>query len=465
MIRTYKYKLRLTSQDREAVEQTLVLCQRLYNGLLEQRKLHYKQAKAQGLKNPTNFYTQSKELPDLKKQCPEYNQVNSQVLQDVTHRLDKTYQNFFKRWKLGLGKGFPRFKSKSQFKSFTHPQFSNSQFDWENSLIRFPGLGWLRFWSDRHAAKQALRGGAIRATSQELISLGAKVKTATIIREPDDFYICLALEIPDSVKISKPVLTAESLGTLKAVGLDMGLKDFAVTDTGQVLGDLTPIKKSEKKIRLTQRVLSRKKKGSHRRAKQRSLLQRQHGRLHRSKKQEIHKISKTLVGTYDIICVEDLDIKGMLSKTPRTAKPSVMTAAAKRGMRRNIGLASWRVLINQIAYKAESAGKFIVRVDPKGTTQECSDCGGYPPTSLPLSVRVYSCTHCQMVKPRDQNAGGNIKHRGLKALLALINQTGCITPTPQKGRRCVASKSHATTPSSEQCEADDRSDLSLKSCK
>ena len=189
MIRNYKYKLDLRVRDREAVEQTLTLCRNLYNACLEQRKLSYKQAKSQGIPNPSNYYSQKKELPELKKQNPEYGGVNAQVLQDIVHRVDKTYQNFFRRWESGLGKGFPRFKSRNQFNSFTHPQGLYCDFDWQNNLVRFPGLGWLKFWPDRHAAKRQSRGAPTRATPEELTQLGAKVKTVTIVREPDDFYL------------------------------------------------------------------------------------------------------------------------------------------------------------------------------------------------------------------------------------------------------------------------------------
>ena len=459
MIRNYKYKMNLRVRDREAVEQTLNLCRNLYNACLEQRKLSYKQAKAQGITNPTNRFSQQKELPELKKQNPEYLSVNAQVLQDVVHRVDKAYQNFFRRWKLGLGKGFPRFKSKYQYNSFTHPQGAKFDFDWQNHLVRFPGLGWLRLWPDRHAAaqatKQAAKGAPTRATPEELVAQGAKVKTVTIVREPDDFYVCFAIEIPDVLKVPKPVLAqVRDINSLKAVGIDMGLKDLVVTDTGLVLGSLTGLKKAEKKIRLTQRELSRKKKGSKRRFKQRDVLRKQHSRLARTKKQELHKISKYLVDNFDVVCVEDLNIKGMLSKEQKpvkAAKPvgnaTVVSKTARRGMRRNIVLAAWGELIRQIDYKAESAGKFIVKVDPKGTTQQCSGCGGFPPSPLGLSVRVYSCVHCGMTKSRDENAGMNIKQRGLNILEAQINQTGCISPTLQKGQNGYATKSSDTIPS------------------
>ena len=469
MLRNYKYKLDLRVLDREVVEQTLTICRNLYNGCLEQRKFIYKQTKAQGLPNPVNFYSQKKELPELKKQNPEYAFANAAVLQDVVHRVDKAYQNFFRRWKSGLGKGFPRFKFHNQFNSFTHPQGDKCDFDWQNSLVRFPGLGWLRFWPDRHAAKQAAKGALTRATPEELVAQGAKVKTVTIVREPDDFYVCFAIEIPDTLKVPKSILSqVRDINSLKAVGIDMGLKDLVVTDTGLVLGTLKELKKAEKKIRLTQRELSRKKKGSNRRSKQRDVLRKQHSRLASTKKQELHKISKHLVDNFDVVCVEDLNIKGMLSKEENKTKPAkstVMSKAAKRGMRRNIGLAAWGELIRQIDYKAESAGKFIVKVDPKGTTQQCSGCGGFPPSPLGLSVRVYSCTHCGMIKSRDENAGMNIKQRGLKALEAQINQTGCISPTLQKGRNGYATKSSDTTPSIKQCEAVEVSlGNQLKSC-
>ena len=435
MIRTYKYKLRLTQRDRAAVSHTLNLCQVLYNCLLEHRRVNHKQAKAKGVKNPVTWVTQSADLPSLKEQNPEYKGVNSQVLQEVVHRVDRTYQNFFRRWNSGLGNGFPRYKSRSQYNSFTHPAGTQCGFDWHAHKIRFPGLGWLRFWSDKRTETSA----------------PGKVKTVTIVREPDDFYVCLTVETPSESQNPKALLT--NLSALNVVGIDLGLSDLVVTNTGQVLGELETFKRAEKKIRLTQRDLSRKKRGSHRRAKQRGLLQKQHSRMRRSKTQELHKISKFLVTNHDVVCVEDLEIKEMLSKsTPK--KPSIMSPAAKRGTRRNIGLASWGELVRQISYKAESAGKHLVKVDPKGTTQQCSGCGGYPPKPLQLKDRTYSCTHCGMIKPRDENAGINIRQRGLDVLSALQNQTGCVNPTSQTGQGCVASESLDDSPVVKQCEVD-----------
>jgi len=264
MIRTFKYKLRLRQQDRVAVEQTLTLCRNLYNTALEQRKLHHKQAKSWGLKNPTNRFAQNNQLPELKQQLPEYQTVNAQVLQDVVLRLDKTYQNFFRRCQAGLGKGFPRFKSKDRYGSFTHPQFSDNWIDWQNSLIRFPGLGWLRFWQQRPtAAKQSAASQLGMSNPYDLeqhLKEGARVKTSTIIRESDDYYICLAVEFPDSVRVAKPSI--QDLTKLRTVGIDLGLKELVTTNTGQTFGNLKQIKQAELKIRLTQKQLSRKKKVS-----------------------------------------------------------------------------------------------------------------------------------------------------------------------------------------------------------
>jgi len=476
MIRTFKYKLRLRQQDRVAVEQTLSLCQNLYNTALEQRKLHHKQSKSWGLKNPTNRFAQNHQLIELKQQLPEYQTVNAQVLQEVTARLDKTYQNFFRRCQAGLGKGFPRFKPKDRYGSFTHPQFSEKWIDWQNSLIRFPGLDWLKFWQPRPSAAKRLATLPNPYDLEQHLKEGAWVKTATIIRESDDYYISLAVEFQDSARIAKPPI--QDLSKLRTVGIDLGLKELVTTHTGQTFGNLKQIKQAELKIRLTQKQLSRKEKGSVRRAKQKGLLRKQHTRLQRTKKQELHKVSRHLIDNYDVICMEDLNIQGMLSKeTPaKTAKASVLTPAAQRGLRRNIGLAGWGELARQISYKAESAGRYCVSVDPKGTTQQCSGCGGFPPKPIGLSVRTYSCTHCGMVKDRDENAGMNILLKGLQILsqknevdslreqLHEVNQPGCISPTLEKGSGAKRAQDRRSTPSlpktqnsrdaAQQCEAD-----------
>ena len=419
-MKTYKFKLRLTQAETAKVTNTLNLCRQLYNCSLEQRKNNHKQAKSQGIKNPTSKYYQQKQLPELRQELPEYKTVNSQVLQNTIARVDKTYQSFFKHVKSGKGKGFPRFKSQSRYNSFTHPQATNCDFDWGNSLLRFPGLDWLRFWPDPRIGTPEGPDAALAA--------GGIPKTCTIIREPDDWYFCLVIEMPAGAR-PNPLETSD-LSKLRIGGIDVGLKARVITSDNQELGNLKTIKLTERKIRLIQQKLSKSKKGSNRRKKILGTLRKQHSRLARTRKQQDYVVTKELLSQFDVVGVEDLNIKGMLS---RDNKAAGISASARKGIRRNLGLAGLGSLIQTLTYKAESAGKLVVKVNPKGTTQQCSACAGYPATRITLRSRVYRCEHCGFEGDRDWNAAMNIRARAIAELsskpMNVKNKTGCLTPT------------------------------------
>ena len=393
MIRSHQIHLDLTITQTIELQRWLDRCRNLYNALLEQRILAYKQSKAWSKSKAvgsklTSRYGQMAQLPDLKATCPEFANVNAAVLQDVCGRLDKTFKAFFTRNKTIKTGGFPRFKGYNRYSSFTHPQASVCKFDPFNREFYLPSFGWLRYHNDGRD-----------------LPVG-KLKTATFKKMPDGWWLNVAIDIANAPTKLLP-------RTGRAVGLDMGLKALVTTDGGAILGDLAPIKRIERRIRDTQRELSRKTKGSHRRRKCKEKLAKQNLRLARTKDLQLQTISRKLVNENDVIVVEDLDIKGMLAN-PKTNVP--MTPAGKRGMNRNIGLASWGRLVFLLSYKAEDAGRTVVRVDPRGTSQECSSCGDKPAIRKTLKDRIHTCAVCGLVLDRDHNAAKSILKRGLATI-------------------------------------------------
>ena len=285
--------------------------------------------------------------------------------------------------------GFPRFKSKNRFSSFTHPQGKALKVD-EHSFY-LPSFGWLKFWDP---------GEGSRPFST------CKVKTVTMKRLPDGWWASF------SVEVIQPRAVLVPAG--KAIGIDLGLTNFVTCSDGQVLGDLKPIKREERRIRLCQRSLSRKHKGSNRYRKQKALLGKRHLRLDRMKRQQLHSVSRKILNDNDLIAVEDLDVKGMLEAP---AKPGSVVNLA--GLRRNIGLAGWAQFVWMLVYKAEEAGRRVVKVDPRGTSQECSSCGRV--VKKDLRVRLHDCPHCGLKIDRDLNAARNVLQRA--------EQTGGIPPS------------------------------------
>ena len=408
MMRTVHIRLNPTQTQQVKLQGWLDSCRNVYNACLEQRVSAYKQSKVWPTKagKLITKYGQQNQLPDVKEALPEYTEINAAVLQDVTHRVDKAFQAFFRRNKTTKTGGFPRFKPYQRFNSFTHPQASNLRFA-EEGTRRFylPTFGWLKYHKQGPNARSLTEG---------------KLKTVTVKRLADGWWASFSVDYGE-LPLARHL---PSSGT--SVGLDVGLSNLVMLSTGEVLGTLDGLKKSERKLRVLQQALSTKKRGSARRRTCLAQLGKAHLRFQRGKDQKLHEISKRLVRENDVIVVEDLNIKGLMQKS------SDFGTAASKGLHRNIGLASWGRLAFQLNYKAEEAGRTVVKVDPKNTSQMCSGCGVLPTVKKDLSVRQHSCPDCGLVLDRDHNATLNILRRGLDQIQGSI-APACTHCDPERG--------------------------------
>lgn len=365
MMRTYKFRIEPTKDQRQKIDKTLLYCRRLYNACLEQRIIVYKMHKRNGIS--LSYYAQKKELPPLKTACPEYKTVHSQVLQNVVERLDKAFQSFFQRIIKGEKKpGFPRFKGSNRYHSFTYPQ---SGFSLNGNYMKLSKIGNIRIKLHRQVT--------------------GKIKTCTVVCKNGKYFVCLSCE-------EQP---QECLEHTKMVGVDLGIKNLATTSDGHFFHSPKFLRKSERQLKRLQRIVSKRKKGSNRRKKAVTLLSKKHEYIANQRKNNSHQVSRQLVNQYDVIAFENLKIKNML-KNHHLAK--------------SIGDAGWNQLINYTTYKAESAGKRVVLVDPKNTSQECSNC--HEMVNKPLAVRVHDCPFCGLKCDRDVNASINILHRAIELL-------------------------------------------------
>lgn len=358
-IKTFKFKLVPTREQREQIFFTLNLCRWLYNSGLEQRITAYKKQN-----KSLTFYMQKKELPLLKKILPEFKNVHSQVLQNVLERLDKAYQAFFRRLKNGEKAGFPRFQGRNRYNSFTYPQ---SGFKVSKQYLWLSKIGEVRIHQHRQ--------------------LEGDIKTCTIVHKNGLFYACFSCEVD-----IKNCRTSKN----NAIGVDMGVKHLAITSDGMFYDNPKNLQHFERKLKKQQRRVSKKKKGSNRRKKAVHQLARLHERIANIRKDNAHKVSRELVNQYDIIIFEDLNIQRMV-KDNRYAK--------------NIVDSAWRRLIDYTTYKAENAGKEVRFVNPYNTTQQCSNCGSI--IKKTIVERVHKCD-CGYVEDRDVNAAKNILHLGLQ---------------------------------------------------
>lgn len=352
MQRTYKFRLYPTKEEQKNIQFTLERCRLLYNRLLAERIAAYKQT-GQSL----TYFEQKATLPERKQYIPELKNVHSQVLQHVVERLDKAYQAFFRRVKNGEKAGFPRFKPESRYNSFTYPQ---SGFSIEGKHLRLSKIGNVRIRLHRQPQ--------------------GTIKTCTIMVKNGKYYACFSCEVE-----SIPLPASE-----KQIGIDLGISTLAVTSDGERIESPQFLRKSEEKLKRKQRAVSKKKRGSNRRRKAVRELARLHEKVTNQRKDYAHKQSRKLIHEYGLIAFEDLNIQGMV-KNHHLAK--------------SIADSGWNGLVQFVTYKAESAGRQVVKVNPYRTSQRCSNCGEIVPKSL--AVRIHQCS-CGYVADRDENAAINI---------------------------------------------------------
>lgn len=355
-MRSYKFRIYPNNQQEQALISTLTTCRYLYNNALDQRIQHYK-----ATKKSLSYEDQANWLVKNKNQYQK--QVYSQVLQSTLKRLDKTFKNFFNGLKKKKRVGFPRFKNDQRFRSFC---YSQSGFKLKSQHIELSKIGDVRIKLSR--------------------PVEGIIKTCTIVRDIDQWFAVLACE------------TTAYIGPqskLPTVGVDVGISKFATLSDGSVIDNPRTLKQYSKKLTKQQRILSRRKKGSNRRKKQRIKVAKVHRKIRRQREDFLHKTSNLLVRNYGTICFEDLNILGMLKN---------------HNLAKHIADASWNKLIQFTEYKAESAGVRVVLVNPKNTTQNCSGCGEKVPKTL--ANRIHCCPHCGLEMDRDENAAVNINMAG-----------------------------------------------------
>ena len=363
MIKSYQFRIYPSQKQEVKLISTLHTCRHLYNDALAERRDQSKinklvldlQLFPWGKPEWINYYDQAKELTATKTDFQR--QIYSQVLQNVLKRVERSFENFFK------GAGYPRFRGRNRYDSFTYPQMGFKITD--DRKLKLSKIGEIKIKQHREIEGQ--------------------IKTCTIKRDGNQWYASFSVVMEPEPPL-KP--------TGKSVGVDVGLKSLVTLSNGDQIAPPQYLRQSEEKMVRAQRSLSRKKKGSSNRNKQRIKVAGIHRKIRNQREDFAHKLSRTLVNTYDTIVFEKLQIQNMV-KNHHLAK--------------SIYDAGWYQLIQFTQYKAEYAGRVVELVDPKNTTQNCSGCGVKVPKSL--SVRTHNCPHCGLTLDRDHNAAINILNR------------------------------------------------------
>ncbi|HKC75410.1 MAG TPA: transposase, partial [Chloroflexota bacterium] len=328
-------------------------------------------------------------LRAIRRECPDIAAVNFSMLQAICRRAQRAYENFFRRVKAGGPAGFPRFKSSRRFDSVTFPSYGDGCRLKENRLY-VQGVGTLKVKLHR--------------------PVSGTIKTVTLKRVGQRWYVVIVCEVA--------VVPLPATG--QAVGIDLGLASFLMTDTGKPVDHPQPLRAARARLRRAQRSLARKKRGSRRRQKQRRRVARLHEKIANVRRDFQHQTAHKLIVAFDVLCHEDLAIKNMVRN---------------HALARSISDAAWGQFIAILVGKAAGAGRQTVAVHPRDTSQTCV-CG--EPVPKDLSERWHLCARCGLSLPRDQVSAMLIKALGLE-MLAQQSGLGSSPQTPTwPAGACVA---------------------------
>lgn len=369
MNRSYRYRIYPTRRQVEALEAQLGFACDLYNAALEQRREWWKRGRR------VSQYEQGHQLVEVRHSdlAPE---MSSGCQEQVLRRLDDAFEAFFRRVRAGQKPGYPRFRPADRYSSLTWRRGKKGAAI-RDGRLRLQGIGHVKVLWHR--------------------PLPAEPLTTTVKRTGGKWHVVFV------VAVDRPASLAS---TGQEIGIDLGITTFAACSNGERIDGPRAFKAARAELRRAQRRVDRRQRGSVRQRKAQQQVALCHERVKSIRVDHAHKTALALVRRFDTIYVEDLNIAGL----------------ARTFLSREVADQSWARFLTILHGKAEEAGREVVAVDPRGTSQRCSACGAT--VVKPLSVRVHECD-CGYVADRDENAANNILGAG-RALQALTGTVSVV---------------------------------------
>lgn len=375
MIKAYKYRLNPNEEQRIFFEKSFGCARYVYNWGLNLRNEAYQKDGTR-----IGWVEICKRLTILKKQedTSWLNEVSNQSLQSSIRNMDSAFTCFFRE-----KKGFPKFKSKKGKQSF---QFVDKVgIDFANHKVKLPKIGWVNFYKNR-----------------EFIG---KIGTVTISKSSTGKYY-MSIVVDDGLDLP----TKAPINYDTSVGIDVGIKDFAVLSNGQVFENPRHLEKAEKRLKVLQKRYSKKQKGSKRQERARLAVAKAHEKVRNCRIDYIHKVTSKIIRENQTVIIEDLNIDGMMKN---------------HNLAKHIASVSWAEFFRQLQYKAEWNGVNLIRIGRFEPSSKMCLCGAIN-KDLKLSQREWDCPNCGRHNDRDLLAAINIKRFGLQEQnLIGISPAGC----------------------------------------
>jgi putative transposase len=381
--RTFRYRLHPTFRQNQALLHQLDYQRELYNAALEERVGAWKWER-----RSVSYVDQCRTLTGLRVVRPEVLASGVTLCRGTLKRLDRAFAAFYRRVKHGEAPGFPRFKSARRFDSLQWEDTSGWKVKTESRRLYLLGIG------------------EVKANYHRPL-MGAP-KAITVKREGTKWWVSIRC-------VDVPAMPLAPTG--REVGVDLGIANLVATSDGELIVGEHFGSRARVQLALAQRELATKQRGSNRRHRQVDVVARLHRRVANQRSNAAHQLSRRLVNDYDLIVLEDLAITHMVrapKAKPDPGNPGAFVpngAKAKAGLNRSIIDAGWGTLASLLSYKAESAGRTVVTVDPRHTSQTCAECG-HVAAGNRVNQAVFCCLACGHRAHADVNAARNILRAG-----------------------------------------------------